>query len=121
MAAKCGFRFADNPRMSEIQSHLVLNYAQTLKLDELAARFYMNKTYLCAMFKKECGITVVTFLRNIRITVAAQQLCDTDDSIHQIAASVGYPDSAYFTRIFRSIRGVSPETYRRSRRLCHQI
>lgn len=114
MTARCGFRFAKNPRISEIQSYLALNYAQVLKLDELAARFYMNKTYLCEMFKKECGVTVVTFLRDIRMAVAAQHLRNTGDPIQQIASGVGYPDSAYFTRIFRSLYGMSPETYRKN-------
>lgn len=113
IAAQCGFCFAAHARISEIQSYLAINHAQALKLDELAAHFYMNKTYLCEMFKKECGVTVVTFLRDIRMAVAAQQLRDTGDPIQQIASSVGYPDSAYFTRVFRSLYGVSPEVYRR--------
>lgn len=116
MAAQCGFRFVKNPRVSEIQSYLALNYAQTLKLDELATRFYMNKTYLCEMFKRECGVTLVTFLRDIRMAFAAQRLRDTDAPIQQIAVNVGYPDSAYFTRIFRSLYGMSPEMYRRNMR-----
>ena len=114
MASHCGLRFVPGRRVSEIQAYLVLNYEQTLKLDELAARFYMNKTYLCEMFKKESGVTVVTFLRDIRMAMAAQQLRDTDKTIREIAAGVGYPDSAYFTRIFRSLYGKSPELYRRN-------
>ena len=113
MASRCGLRFAANRRISAIQAYILLNYEQPLKLDELAAHFYMNKTYLCEMFKKECGVTVVTFLRDIRMAVAAQTLKDTDAPIQQIASGVGYPDSAYFTRIFRSLYGISPEMYRR--------
>ena len=117
LCAQYGLRFAQNKRIREIQSYLALHYEQPLKLDELAARFYMNKTYLCEMFKKECGVTVVTYLRDIRIEIAAHRLRHTGDAISQIAAGVGYTDGAYFTRIFRSIYGVSPETYRRKNRV----
>lgn len=112
-AAQCGVRFAGNKRISEIQAYLILNYEQPLKLDELAARFYMNKTHLCDAFKKECNITVVAFLRDIRMTKAAYLLLNTDETVQNIAASIGYPDGAYFAKLFRKHYGVSPEAYRK--------
>lgn len=113
-AAICDFRYAEHRRVSEIQSYLALSYDQPIKLEELAARFYMNKTYLCDIFRKECGVTVVSFLRDVRMAQAALLLKNTADPVQQIAARVGYPDSAYFTRIFRSLYGTSPETYRKT-------
>jgi AraC-like DNA-binding protein len=35
--------------------------------------------------------------------------------IHEIAASVGFEDDAYFTRRFKQIHGVSPSFYRLSK------
>ena len=112
-ALRAGFRFCPAHRVSEIQAYLALNYEQPLRLEELAARFYMNKTYLCDIFRKECGKTVVNFQRDIRMAHATHLLITTGSAVQQIAADVGYGDSAYFTKVFRSLYGVSPEAYRR--------
>lgn len=113
LSAQCGFRFAQHELVRNVQSYLALHYEQQMSLDDLSSRFYISKAHLCDKFKKECGITVVAFLRDIRMAVAAQRLRDTGEAVGQIAASVGYLDNAYFTRTFRGIFGVSPEAYRR--------
>ena len=38
----------------------------------------------------------------------------SDLSVTQAALAVGYPDAHYFSRIFKSYRGVTPEEFRRS-------
>ncbi|MFR9256269.1 MAG: helix-turn-helix domain-containing protein [Merdibacter sp.] len=55
----------------------------------------------------------MTFLKNIRI-LAARLLRQTS-SVQDIAEKVGYSDSAYFSRVFKSAYGASPEAWRRSR------
>lgn len=114
ISARCGFRFVQHEFVREIQSYIALHYEQQISLGDISSRFHVSKGHLCEIFKRECGMTVVAFLRDIRMAVAAHRLRETGNDIGQIAASVGYLDNSYFTRSFRGIFGVSPETYRRN-------
>jgi AraC family transcriptional regulator of arabinose operon len=43
-------------------------------------------------------------------------LLQTDDSIDEIAASTGFPNRAYFSRIFKKITDEGPAGFRRAHR-----
>ena len=47
-----------------------------------------------------------------RIAGQAEMLRSSDESVKAIAARVGFPDQAYFTRTFRRITGTSPREFR---------
>lgn len=112
-SARCAFRYADSELVSSLQSHIALCYAQPLTLDALAAKFYLSKTYMCSAFRSECGMTLVSFITMVRMRMAALLLLESRMSVQEIAANVGYADSAYFSRIFKKAHGLSPEAYRR--------
>lgn len=89
------------------------NYFQNIKLDELSARFAINKFYLTRKFKEEYGFTINQYVNNLRITNAKELLRFTDMAITEIAIEVGFNDSAYFTRIFKKEVGVSPMLFKK--------
>lgn len=113
LSSVCAFRFSPNDSIADIQSYLLAHYEQPLTLDALSAHFFMNKAYLCSRFREECSMTVMTFLKRIRVCIAARDLLETRKSVQEIAARVGYPDNAYFSRVFKSVYHLSPEAYRR--------
>ncbi|MDO5378742.1 MAG: AraC family transcriptional regulator [Clostridia bacterium] len=115
-SAKCGFRFAASDLVSSLQSYIVRCYQQPLTLDALAAKFYLNKTYMCSAFRNECGMTLVSFITHVRMCMAAAALAGTRASVQEVASAVGYADSAYFSRLFKKAYGLSPEAYRKQRR-----
>ena len=55
------------------------------------------------------------FLMRYRIGEAAAMLRNTGLAIGEIAASVGFRDPLYFSRVFKRIKGVSPREYGRER------
>lgn len=114
-SARCAFRFVQSKPASTIQSYIAAHYKAPLTLDALAAHFFMNKSYLCSIFREECGMTVMTFLKHIRSRMAASLLLETNESVQEIALQVGYSDSAYFSRVFKNAYGLSPEAYRREK------
>jgi len=60
------------------------------------------------------GCNYSMLLQKTRMRLAAQKLSDTRQPIFEIAASLGYRDSANFTRAFRGKTGVSPQHYRKN-------
>ena len=76
-------------------------------------QFFINKFYLSRSFKKQYGISLWTYLLQLRITEAKTQLRFTDKTIEQIALDCGFEELNYFSRTFRKIEGISPSEYRR--------
>lgn len=115
-SARGDFRFVSSGKMASIQAYIASHYDQPITLDDLAARFYLNKTYMCSAFRSECGMTPISFITHLRLRMAAIMLLDSRATVQEVAANVGYADSAYFSRIFKKAYGFSPEAYRRERR-----
>ena len=58
-------------------------------------------------------MTVMNFLKHVRMHLAAQALLDSNKPVQEISEWVGYADSAYFSRVFKKTFGTSPEGYRK--------
>ncbi|MBE7063397.1 MAG: helix-turn-helix domain-containing protein [Clostridia bacterium] len=92
------------------------NYAEELSIEKFAKEYYLNPNYLARLFKKEVGQTFSAYLNNLRIHKAWHMLLATDDKIVDIAYAVGYTSDAYFIRVFKKIRGVTPLQFRQQSR-----
>ncbi|GIP55581.1 AraC family transcriptional regulator [Paenibacillus vini] len=90
-------------------------YAHPLSIEQMCSSLGYNRAYLSRIFKKETGLTPVTYLLKLRIDKSRQLLRERPElSIEQIAASVGLADALYFSRQFRRFHGESPSAYRKN-------
>lgn len=67
------------------------------------------------LYRKTGALTQLNpadMIRNIRLETAAQLLTDTDLSIQEIMARIGFTNSSYFSACFKVLYGVSPTDYR---------
>lgn len=103
--------------IGQITEYLGQSYLTFCGLDALAARFFITKSYLCRLFKKEIGLSVVTYVNAQKLQHAAEQLRFTRKSVKRIAADCGFCSSVYFCKLFRETFSVSPGEYRKK----HQI
>jgi hypothetical protein len=65
--------------------------------------------------KELFGKTYPALLCEIRLSRALQALQSGDETISRISLQVGFTDASYFTRVFRRMYGVSPQTFRNRR------
>ena len=110
-------RDGEGSLVSKIIEHLGQSYLTFQGLDELAARFFITKSYLCRLFKRETGLSVVSYVNAQKLQRATEELCFSRKSIKRIAADCGFCSSVYFCKLFRESFGTSPGAYRRA----HQI
>lgn len=84
----------------------------TLSVDRVCSHLGVSATYFSSMFKKEVGISFVTYITNIRMEKAVELLESSDEKSYIIAGMVGYEDPNYFSYVFKKSYGVSPSKYR---------
>lgn len=66
-------------------------------------------------FAKEIGMTPHQYRSAQRLRAAQKMLMETDMSLKEIAASVGFYDEFAFSNRFKNVMGVSPRTFRRQK------
>lgn len=97
---------------SAIRDYIDRNYMNDITLDSLSASFYFTKEYLSRLFKKAYGTGIYEYVLEVRMKRAEQLLEDPSVQIQQIAQQLGYSDSNYFSKAFRTYAGISPSDYR---------
>ena len=99
--------------ISSVKSFLDEHYKEKLSLESVAGHFFIDKHYLARLFKEKYGVTLVTYLQQVRITHAKRMLRFTDKSIEEIGLECGIGELNYFSRVFKKLEGVSPSEFRR--------
>lgn len=69
--------------------------------------------HLHRVFKKQMGITPLSYLHQIRIEKAQELLVHHQLDIQKIGEAVGIPNSAQFSTLFKKITKMTPSEYRR--------
>ena len=107
---------ADDKRRSRdllpVKRYLDEHYAEKISLDDLSDRFYINKYYLVKRFKSQYGVSVNSYLLDVRITHAKKLLRFTDKKVESIGLACGLGALTYFSRTFKKTEGISPSEYR---------
>jgi AraC-like DNA-binding protein len=81
----------------------------------LARRFGMGLSTLRRRFRKSTGLSLHQWVVQMRMAEAQTLLADSDLSIKNIAAELGYDNVYFFSRQFHECCGASPTAYRNSR------
>jgi YesN/AraC family two-component response regulator len=97
-----------------IKDYLDRHYAEDISLESLGAQFCFTKEYLSRLFKKKFNCGIYEYVQDIRMARAKELLKDPSLQIQAIAEQLGYNDSNYFSKAFRSFTGISPSEYRDS-------
>ena len=81
-------------------------------LSELATAVGVHPVHLARSFRREYGVTVGQYARDLRLEWATSQLALPDSSLAEVSAGAGFADQSHFTRAFRAYAGVTPGRYR---------
>lgn len=85
-------------------------------VQELATLVNLSSSRLGHLFKLQMGVDLSHFVVNERLEKAAELLRQTELSIKEIAARVGYQHSSSFDRGFQNKFGVPPADFRKRNR-----
>ena len=92
------------------------NLDKTLSIDEVAAKSGYSKWHLQRMFRTVTKQTLGNYIRERRLTLAAEALCQTQRPVFDIAMQYGYDSQQTFSRVFRRQFSQTPTAYRHTMR-----
>jgi signal transduction histidine kinase/AraC-like DNA-binding protein/CheY-like chemotaxis protein len=89
-------------------------YSEPIARWQLAEAVNASEDYLARLFRKELGLSPWDYLTRLRVERAKERLAKGSESVAAVGARVGFPDQAYFSRVFKKVTGISPQAYRAS-------
>lgn len=92
---------------------LARNFRTEHAVAEVVADCGIPERSLKRRFKAATGSTLIAYTQNLRIEEAKRQLESSSLPADEIAALVGYDNSAFFRRLFKRCTGLTPGAYRR--------
>ncbi|HSB96156.1 MAG TPA: helix-turn-helix domain-containing protein [Spongiibacteraceae bacterium] len=98
----------------QAQDVLRAQYAEPLRIPELAQQLGLSPRSLNRRFQQAIGINPTEYLQQQRIAGARELLRTSNLAIAEVAAAVGYTDSGYFCRLFKNVMKQTPREYRQA-------
>lgn len=98
--------------IQEAIHYMEQNFQNDISIEEIAAVYGINRSYLGKIFRNSIGRSPQEFLMNYRMVKATELLKLTTLSIADIGTAVGYGNPLHFSRAFKNIYGVSPREWR---------
>jgi transcriptional regulator GlxA family with amidase domain len=87
-----------------------------LHVGTLAALVSISPSHYFALFKRRTGTAPIDYFIRLRMQQACHLLDATSMSVKEVAATLGYEDPYYFSRMFKSVNEMAPSDYRALRR-----
>ncbi|MFO8063684.1 MAG: response regulator [Spirochaetia bacterium] len=103
---------SSHTRIERVRAYLEVHYHENLSLEHAAAQARLSPQYLSRAFKKHVGMSFVDYVHAVRVRRAKTLLRDSQLSVKEIAAGVGFSDSNYFSRVFKQQCGLTPSEFR---------
>ena len=97
-----------------VMEHISLHKCcmDTLNLDTVSTAAFIDRVYLCQLFKKEVGINFNSYILSQRMKLADKLLAETALSIEYIAEHCGYKTPSYFSSCYKKYYGIKPSDVR---------
>ena len=98
--------------VDSVMIYLRENYDKQIDFAAIAESQAISAPYLSKLFHDHAGTSPSKYLIDFRIQQAKKLLVDSQLSIKEIAARVGYSDPFHFSKSFKNTVGVSPAQFR---------
>lgn len=88
--------------------------------ERLAQEAGMSIATLCRVFQSCLHTTPAIYVSQVRVSKAVHLLEQTELGIDEIADQVGFPNRAYFSRVFKKVTTLSPAEFRKCKAIHSQ-
>jgi len=99
-------------RLGKLHAFLLARVGERVSITRAAQVVGMSPSTFMRYFKRVTGERFVSYLTRLRMDRAMQVLTETNQPVALVADAVGFPDQAYFSRVFRRHFGRTPSQVR---------
>lgn len=89
------------------------NYNKPIEIRTLTTLCHISKSALFKQFKNTLGVTPIEYKHNFMIQHAVELLSNTELSVEEISAKVGFASANYFRKIFTKLTDKTPKELRK--------
>lgn len=106
-----------DPRIQIVLNYLIAHPCESFDTKKLCGLSGLSSSSLRRLFKDFTGKSPSKFTKELKMLAAARKILISDEPISLISYELGYEDPNYFSRLFRSCFGLSPQKYRLTARI----
>lgn len=101
-------------RISRVLAYIHANLSSTLSLEDVAKQSCWSRWQLQRVFQAETGLTVANYVRELKLSQAAEELLDGRERVIDVALGLGFNSEISFSRSFKQMLGASQSQYRKA-------
>ena len=102
--------------VKRVRKAMLKDLSRSTPLEQFLRGEAISTVTFQTIFKQIYGRSPYAYLKHYRMNSAAVQLRESNESINQIALSLGYSNASKFARAFRDVFGVLPKHYRTAKK-----
>ncbi len=98
--------------VKKIREYIDDHLSEGISLQDLAEHIYLHPSYAAKIYRQETGESVTDYLFRIRMERAVYLLNHSNEKVQDIAAELGYLNTAYFIKVFKEHFRLTPHEFR---------
>ena len=98
------------------RQYIERNFLEIVTVADAAGACFVDQAYLSRLFKRFAEESPLQLLTRLKMGKAADLLSNRDLLVKQVAEKVGFADPYHFSRVFKRVYGIPPETFMRTAR-----
>ena len=101
--------------IQKVMEYVNANYMKRITLNDISDHVSFSVSYLSRIFKEEKGLSLSSYINEVRIRNAKSMLLSSDIPLSSLAYCCGFDDQSYFSKVFKKLTGTTPGKYREKR------
>jgi len=99
--------------LQQVLDYIHHHLEHDLSLEFLEKKYFINRFYLCKLFKKHTGNSLHHYIIYKRMSLAKKLILE-NKSFNEVSELCGYQNYSNFVRIFKQTVGSTPSNYKKS-------
>lgn len=101
--------------LSSINRFIDEHICETVTSIDVANHLRLNSSYFSRLFKKKTGVNFTEYVHQYKMKMAKRLLDNPEETVENVAYTLGYSDRAYFSKVFKKYVGTPPSDYKHSK------
>ena len=100
-------------RIRDVITYVEEHFREPVSLDDVTELLGLGKEYFCRFFKKNMGMTFLSYLNEVRLAHTYDDLLNTTAPISEVMETNGFTNQKLFNSSFKALYGCTPSAVRR--------